>query len=182
MGNIGDLEALYTEYRGRGSYPDGYISELKKDSVRASSIVLVFDKQLDLIVKHFGDDLYNLQRAFEDFGQGVLYDSRQPRFKDRRIHMMDENHRGYRSWYIINRTALLLDMSNYAKTLSRWLKLFQYIALAYAIHYTQLPHQSDSDGQNPNNPEIDSNVLNHLREVWLTSNFDQLDLSFDNIS
>jgi hypothetical protein len=61
--------------------------------------------------------------------------------------------------YIINRTALLLDMPKYAKTLNRRLELFQYIALAYAIHYTQLPHQSDSDGQNPNNPEIDSNVL-----------------------
>lgn len=54
IGNIGDLEALYTEFRQRGSYPDGYISKLKRDSVRASSIVLVFDKQLDLIVKHLG--------------------------------------------------------------------------------------------------------------------------------
>lgn len=52
--------------------------------------------------------------------------------------------------------------------------------VASAIHSEQHPIQSDSAGRNPNNPEIDQNILKHLHDTWLSRTFDQLDTSFDN--
>jgi hypothetical protein len=179
MGKTRDLETLYTEYRRNGTYPEAYISKVKKDVDLTNSVLFLTDKQLEIIIRYFMDDLHSQQRAFEDFGQGVLYDDRLPRFKDRRIHMMDENHRGYRSWHIFNRTAVLLNTANNTKILNQWLHIDQHVGLASAIHSKQRPNQSDSAGRNPNNPEIDQNILNDLRNTWLSKTFDQLDESFD---
>jgi hypothetical protein len=180
IANAGDLDTLYTKHRQNGPYPDAYISEIKQDIERVDSIVFVAQKQLDIIVKYFGNDLHSQQRAFEDFGQGVLYDDRRPRSMHRRIHMMDENHRGYRSWYVFNRTEVLLSASSQTKTLDQWLEVACHIGLASAIHFEQHPIQSDpTTGRNPNNPEIDPNILNRLRNMWLTRTFDELDKSFD---
>jgi hypothetical protein len=177
MGKAGDIETLYTEHRQKGTYPNDYISEVKDNTDRADSIIFLTEKQFGIITKYFENNLQNQQRAFEDFGQGVLYDERPPRPKDRRIHMMDENHRGYRSWYIFNRTTVLLDATNNTKIIHQ---ICQYIGLASAIHSEQHPNQSDSAGRNPNNPEIDEDILKHLRNTWLSQTFEQLDTSFDN--
>jgi hypothetical protein len=177
MGKAGDIETLYTEHRQRGTYPNVYITEIRGNADHANSIIFLTEKQLEITNRYFENNLQGQQRAFEDFGQGILYDERLPRPKDRRIHMMDENHRGYRSWYIFNRTTALLNAKNNIKIIHR---ICQHIGLASAIHSEQHPNQSDSAGHNPNNPEIDPNVLKHLRDTWLSQTFDQLDTSFDN--
>jgi hypothetical protein len=55
-----------------------YINEVKQDAERVNSIIFLAQKQLDVINKTLDDDIENQQRAFEDFGQGILFDDRPP--------------------------------------------------------------------------------------------------------
>ena len=66
-------------------------------------------KQLDFIMKSFGSDIESEQRAFEDFGQGILYDDRAPRPVNNRVHMMDQGQFGFYRWHTFIRTAVLLN-------------------------------------------------------------------------
>ena len=95
----------------------------------------------------------------------MLFDDRPPRSLERRIHMMDEGPIGYRRWHAFIRTAVLinaeLDMLH-----NKWLEIDRDVGLAYAIDSKQHPKQSDRTGNNPNNPEIDSDQLDELSELF----------------
>lgn len=131
-------------------------------------------KQLDIIIKIFGNDIENQQRAFEDFGQGILFDDRPPRPVNNRIHMMDEGQFGFYSWHTFIRTTALLNYES-----ERWLNLDRHIGLACAINSELKPRQSTNDGNNPNNSEISPKMLDKLCSFWLTLNFEELDTEFD---
>jgi hypothetical protein len=179
IGNSGDIDILYDKHRTNGTYPSGYIDELGEDKNRADSILFVAQNQFQIIIKYFQNDIQSQQKAFEDFGQGILYDSRSPRSKDRRIHMMDENRSGYRFWHIFIRTAVLLTKDISIDILHRWLDIDRHIGLASGIHLKQHPSQSNASGQDPKNPEIDPSVLKQLQDIWLKCTFSQLDDLFD---
>jgi hypothetical protein len=93
-GNISDLDRICKEHKINGTYPIDYITEIKQDTDRISSIIFLAQKQLDIINNTFGDDIESQQRTFEDFGQGILFDDRLPRPVNNRIHMMDEGQFG----------------------------------------------------------------------------------------
>lgn len=179
IGEVGNLDTLYIQHRKNNTYPNGFIREVKQSNLLIKSISFLAQKQLDIINKNFGGDVESQQRAFEDFGQGVLFDDRPPRSLERRIHMMDEGPIGYRRWHAFIRTAVLinteLDMLH-----DRWLQIDRDVGLAYAIDSKQHPKQSDRTGNNPNNPEIDPNRLDELRTFWLPKSFQELDNAFDN--
>jgi hypothetical protein len=180
--NAGEIDILYDAHRTNGTYPVNYVAELKQDNNRVDAILFVAQKQFDIIIKYFHEDVQSQQRAFEDFGQGVLYDNRPPRSKVRRIHMMDENHSGYRFWHIFIRTAVLLTIDVDTNILDRWLSIDRHIGLASEIHFKQHPSQSDANGQNPMNHEIDPDLLMQLQDKWLKCTFSQLDDLFDNVN
>jgi hypothetical protein len=131
-------------------------------------------KQLDIINKTFGDDIESQQRAFEDFGHGILFDDRPPRPVNNRIHKMDGGQFGFYSWHSFIRIAVLLDHEP-----ERWLNVDRHIGLACAIDSKQQPRQSTNDGINPNNSEISPEMLDKLRSFWLPLNFEELDTEFD---
>jgi hypothetical protein len=130
---------------------------------------------MEIINKAFGDDLESQQRAFEDFGQGVLFDERAPRPINNRIHMMDEGQFGFYRWHTLIRTAVLLDHEP-----ERWLSVDRHIGLACAIDSKQRPSQSTDDGNNPNIPEISDEMLEKFRSIWLPLSFEDVDTEFDN--
>jgi len=130
--------------------------------------------QLDIISKSFGDDIESQQRAFEDFGQGILFDERSPRPLNNRVHRMDEGRFGFYRWHIFIRTAALLNQEP-----ERWLHVDRHIGLACAIDSIQQPRQSSNDGNNPNNSEISPEMLDKLRSFWLQLSFEELDAEFD---
>lgn len=121
------------------------------------------------------NDIESQQKAFEDFGQGVLYDDRAPRPLERRIHMMDEGHYGFYRWHLFIRTAALLNHE-----LEIWIQVDRHLRLACAIDSKQHPKQSKNDGNNPNNPDMSAAILNDIRAFWLSLSFEELDKEFDN--
>jgi hypothetical protein len=131
-------------------------------------------KQLDIINKSFGNNTESQQRAFEDFGQGILFDDRSPRPLSNRVHMMDEGQFGFYRWHTLIRTALLLNQES-----EMWLHVDRHIGLACSIDSVQRPRQSTNDGNNPNNSEISPEKLDKLRSFWLQLNFEELDAEFD---
>jgi hypothetical protein len=151
-----------------------YIDEVKQDMERVNSIIFLVQKQLDIINETLGDDIENQQRAFEDFGQGILFDDRSPRPLSNRVHMMDEGQFGFYSWHTFVRTAALLNHES-----ERLLNVDRHNGLACAIDSKQHPRQSTNNGNNPNNPEIDPEMLDKLRSFWLHLNFEELDAEFD---
>jgi hypothetical protein len=79
--------------------PIDFINEVRQDKQRVSSIIFLAQKQLDIIDKSFGNEIESQQRAFEDFGQGILFDERSPRPLNNRVHMrkclINFDHHGY---------------------------------------------------------------------------------------
>jgi hypothetical protein len=174
FGNISDLDRICKEHKINGTYPIDFINEVKQDDQRIKSIIFLAQKQSDIIIKNFGNDIKIEQRAFEDFGQGILYDDRQPRPVNNRIHMMDEGQFGFYRWHTFVRTAVLLDYKP-----GRWLNVDRHIGLACAIDSKQQPRQSMNDGKNPDNPKIHPIILDKLRSFWLPLYFEELDREFD---
>ena len=174
FGNIIDLDRICKEHKINGTYPVDFINEVKQDEERVKSVTFLAQKQIDIINKSFGNDIDNEQRAFEDFGQGILFDDRAPRPINNRVHMMDEGQFGFYRWHTFIRTAVLLNNEP-----ERLLDVDRHIGLACAIDSIQHPRQSTNDGNNPNNSEIPPEILDKLRSNWLHLIFEELDSEFD---
>ncbi len=132
MGGISDLDRIVKEHKINVTYPDDFIKEVKQDQERVKSIIFLAQKQLEIIKRSFGNDIKSQQKAFEDFGQGVLYDDRTPRPVERRIHMMDEGQFGFYRWHIFIRTAALLNLES-----EMWIHVDRHLGLACTIDRSQ---------------------------------------------
>ena len=174
FGNISDLDRIFKEHKINDTYPIDFLNEVKQEPERINSIIFLAQKQLDILNKSFGNDNESEQRAFEDFGQGILFDDRAPRPVNNRVHMMDEGQFGFYRWHTFIRTAVLLNHEP-----ERWLNVDRHIGLACAIDSKQRPRQSTNDGSNPNNSEISPEMLDKFRSFWLPLNFEELDTEFD---
>ena len=168
-----------TRHRLAGSYPAGYINDLKN---LKEPIKFLSDKQIQIIDKYFDGDDDVERRSFEDFGKGVLYDDKpdHKRLLMDKIHKMDSGWPtppvGYHRWHAFIRATTLLNEG----PLDRWLQLDRHVALAWVIQSVQIPRDSDATtGNNPSNPEIDPQRLDYLRSVWLDRSFEELDSAFD---
>jgi hypothetical protein len=174
FGNISDLDRICKEHKINDTYPIDFINEVRQDEQRVSSIIFLAQKQLDIIDKSFGNEIESQQRAFEDFGQGILFDDRSPRPLNNRVHKMDEGQFGFYRWHTLIRTAVLLNHDP-----EKWLSVDRHVGLACAIDSIQRPKQSTSEGNNPNNAEISPEMLDKFRSSWLQLNFEELDAEFD---
>ena len=126
--------------------------------------------QLQIIDRHLKSD-DEIRSAFEDFGQGILFDDRPPRPPGRRVHMMDgtpDNWVGWQRWHGFIRAASLLGDSA-----DRWLHINRCMALSWAIQT-----EADPVNDKPDNPELPSARLDVLRQTWMTLTFEQLDWAF----
>jgi hypothetical protein len=174
FGNISDLDRICKEHKINDTCPIDFINEVRQDKQRVSSIIFLAQKQLDIIDKSFGNEIESQQRAFEDFGQGILFDERSPRPLNNRVHMMDEGQFGFYKWHTLIRTAVLLNHDP-----EKWLSVDRHVGLACAIDSRQRPKQSTSEGNNPNNAEISPEMLDKFRSSWLQLSFEELDAEFD---
>lgn len=174
---LGDVVTSFRKHRQNRTFPESFVEEIKNDPERNNAILVLAKAQFDIISKYFSHDLESQQLAFEDFGQGVLFDDRPPRWKEARIHMMDDDLQGYCRWHAFIRALVLIEEKD-RKMDETWLQIDRHVGLASAIHNKQKPRQTD-DGTNPNNPKIDRGVLVQLRNYWLPMNFERLDNAFD---
>lgn len=162
-------------HRAGGTYPAGYAEDVRPF---AADLVALGNLQLAIMDKYFPGDPDALQRAFEDFGQGVLYDAgktadgRFRRSLQDRVHQMDGGAAtmvGYHRWHTIIRATVLGGGDE-----ARWLRIDRNVGLAWAIQKEAKPKSSK-----PNNPGLADGRLAALREVWTTLSADQLDAAFD---
>lgn len=175
------LLIMWWRSRRESDYPKGFINNLTEPM--RNSIKNLTKLQFKIIDKHFRDDPTMQREAFEDFAQGILYDTR--RVNGKKIHKMDGDPPvilvGYYRWYVFIRAMSLVNEANS----ERLLELEQQISLAWAIESEMHPVHDDDDlepnpGQNPNNQAIDPARLRDLESFWLSQSFDQLDKIFDN--
>lgn len=126
--------------------------------------------QLQIVDRHLIDD-EAIRLAFEDFGQGVLFDDRAPRPPGRRVHMMDgspDTWVGWQRWHGFIRAVSLLGDSAV-----RWLHIDRCMALAWAIQT-----EANPANDNPANPRLTDSRLEVLRNAWMALSFEQLDWAF----
>lgn len=154
--------------RNQGTYPQKFIDDM---TPLRDGLFFLASRQLQIIDTHF-PDVADLQLAFEDFGQGILWDDRPIRVDNGiPLHMMDgaaASLVGYHRWNGIIRATILLGADE-----SRWLTINRFVALACAIQTLLSPAQNK-----PDNPPIEPGVLQGLRDKWLVMNADQLDAEF----
>jgi hypothetical protein len=161
----------WREHRRLGTYPKAFISEI---SPIGDKVLFLANMQLTVMDLYFDGDTELERRAFEDFGQGVLFDSKHWRGGDH-IHKMDvvgpdkNPPRGYHRWHIFIQCIVFAGGDS-----SRWLDIDRFLGLAWAIQSEMEPTDN-----NPNNPEITSDRLAELRTLWLSRGFAELDNAFE---
>lgn len=145
---------------------------------REQSLRRLAEIQIEIMDKHF-PAAADLQRAFEDFGQGVLFDGKPlaadpnqlRRPSGRLIHMMDgtpDDCVGYHRWHAFIRAAVAAGADD-----KRWLQINRFVALSWAI-YSELDPREDA----PNNPPIASDRLASLQKGWLSADVATLNEGF----
>jgi hypothetical protein len=163
------------------NYPTNFADRIKQSPDLIRSIELIAENQLNIINQNLGKDNNQLmQKAFEYFGQGVLFDdsldeeTQLPRRPvGDKVHMMDSLHYGYPRWHVFCRSAVFAGQDQ-----DVWLKLDRVVALAYTLHQKVNP-KIDLDGKDPRNPEH-TDIVDVLLPVIESAGFDQLDQYFDN--
>jgi hypothetical protein len=168
-GDIDRPRKRWTAHRRNGTYPAGFVADMQ--SIRDPLLVLG-EKQIETIDKHFQGDREAEQRAFEDFAQGILWDGRRP--QTRKLHMMDTSGPanppiGYHRWHTFIRAIVAVGGDA-----DRWLIVDRNVSLAWAIQSLLKPVQDTHD-----NPPLTSDQLKKFREKWLTLSVEQLDDAFD---
>lgn len=130
---------------------------------RAHALQTLADLQDAVFVASFQGSLPDEQSAYEDFGQGVLYDPR--RAVGNRVHMMDIDGQGqevgYQRWYCF---AYALKVLGYKQQV--WGPRLNFIALALAIHLAAKP-TPDSQARPSANPALAAGQLQQLRTQWM---------------
>jgi hypothetical protein len=159
------MNALKTSF-ARADHPVHF-----QDVVRPGTdgFIELADLQLAIMDEYFEND-DDIQSAFEDFGQGVLFDDRRP--AGIKVHMMDGRPTtwvGYHRWHAFARAAVLLGANG------RWERINRCIALAWAIQTKADPL---IDGEM--NPDLASAHLDDLRQTWTALPIEKIDWAFVN--
>ncbi len=164
-----DMDVIYnswSDYRSIAKYPEGF---KKAFEPLKEHIFYLAERQIDIIRNNFQNDTLLLQRAFEDFGQGILYNANRPGDS---IHKMDDLRGppvGYHRWHAFIRAAVLLGGDT-----NIWLHIDRCVGLAWAIQ-----SEAQITQNSPDNPGLENARLEQLRSSWLQLNFDDLDTAFD---
>ena len=150
----------------------------------APALATIAEFTIATMRSHFGHPLH-LQRAFKDFGQGILLDTvtdpltgapRRPALD--RLHTMDfggdlQGDQGtpqaYHAWHAWIRAAVFAGADP-----SVWLPINRLVGLAWGIQTESRPRV---DTRNP--APLDEDRLASLRDFWLTMEFENLDAAFD---
>ncbi len=166
-----NVQDIWHTARKTGNYPAALVTFVKQAPAAWQAIA---DVQSKAITEFFGTDRVALRSAFEDFGQGVLLDTREPRLSNNDcIHMMDTGGAppiGFHRWNASLRSIQTFDAGN-----TLWNDLAQFNALAWAIQSKARPKQSKTTP----NPPLAKADLDAIRTAWLALTQDQIDKQFD---
>ena len=156
----GQIQTEFAETRAEGTYPTKFVAFVQP---RRDKWTVMANVQTDTIQEFLGADWADIQRAFEDFGQGTLFDPDPVRKANNdSIHTMDVQGAGppigYHRWHASLRAIQLLEIGDAAW----WERLDTLLGLAWGIQSFAKPKQ-----QQMPNPEIPAADLAALRQAWL---------------
>jgi hypothetical protein len=164
-----DVQFDYEDTRGAGTYPAAFrdlFRPMRDDWIEIAKL------QTDMIGDLLGNDFADIQAAFEDFGQGTLFDAQRP--PGNRIHMMDGQTGtqmiGYHRWHASIRVVQLLEIGDN----TWWENLNRTLGLAWAIQSFAKPRQL-----NMANPPLAAGDLQDLRTAWLPLAPERRDRQYD---
>jgi hypothetical protein len=160
----------FDDTRAAGTFPASFLASVQPFQQPLSVLSRL---QLASMDKYFGGDADSLRLAFEDFGQGILFDDRRP--AGVKLHTMDSGGPanppiGYHRWHGFARAFIVLGLD-----VPRWTVIDRFIGLAWAIQSILKPVQDQR-----NNPELPDSRLESLRVEWLAKPVEKLDAAFDN--
>jgi hypothetical protein len=164
------FDSLVDEFRASFARPDHPRQFADRIANSRSGFLDLAKLQLAVIDRHLQDNL-DIQQAFQDFGQGVLYDDRKPRPPGFHVHMMDgdpSNWVGWQRWHASLRAEQELGADR-----GRWLHVNCCIGLAWSIQTEAKPVQ---DSQN--NPSLAAQRVEELATAWMQLDTATLDWAF----
>jgi hypothetical protein len=170
MGGLDFPIDRFHEHRAAGTWPVGFVQDMLPLRRPLSILVAL---QESVLTQHFGTDEDAERLAFEDFGQGVLFDNRRP--VGDKVHKMDGGGPsnppvGYHRWYGVIRASVFAEAADEVK----WLRIARNVGLAWAIQSEAKPVDDSQQ-----NPELPRRRLEELRAFWQSRSFDSLDGEFD---
>ncbi|MEJ0037748.1 MAG: hypothetical protein WDO68_17020 [Gammaproteobacteria bacterium] len=154
-----------------GTYPQAFADTVK---TAANGFLKCAEIQLRVIDQHFPGDRDSVRLAFEDFGQGVLYDPRRaanPMYRTHIIHMMDGSPSdwvGFHRWHAFIRAQIACGAPS-----DRWLHLLRCVALAWSIQT-----EADPKVDQPGNAGLSPARLAAHRAFWDRATEDDIDSAF----
>lgn len=154
---------LYLNTRNAGTYPEAFTSVL---APARESLELISTTQASVFNTYYGCDPHGLISAMADFGQGILYDPRQP--AGAKVHMMNgQPPLGYHVWHAFNRAFAFIGIAA-----DYWNKFDPLVAFGWAVQSTAKPV---ADAHNPPLPKA---VVRALAKQYLLMPPDQIDEAF----
>ncbi len=173
------LNTFYYHQQHNTISSGGYKKDLENEEMR-EDIKTIAEHQLRIIDESFQNNPDIETKAFELFGQGLLFDNkldsnglpRRPR--GTKIHMMDSDITGFVAWHAFVRAAVVLEVTG---TVDRWLKFDRQIALAAAIlsslfNEGKRPQQTDNPNQNQ---PLNESIILQLKNYWMSKSFEEID-------
>ena len=162
-------------------YPANFVSRISNSKEIADSLKILGNYQAieyEKLIESSGNKA-NLQKAFEFFGQGILYDNyldeitRKPRRPDNeKVHMMDVVNVGFPRWYVFCRAAIMVGLD-----IEFWTKIARLVSVAFSLHSKLNPKQS-VNGEDPQN-KYSSALSKKYVSKFRNSDLDTLDKLFD---
>ncbi|GAA0340109.1 Tat pathway signal sequence domain protein [Streptomyces blastmyceticus] len=170
VGPMGGFQAIWDvwlqHYKG-GAYPQSFI-----DLVAPSrdSLVLLSREQRGVYDTYFAGRPDDLVLAFQEFGQGTLYDPRPT--AGNRIHMMnftppDPTH-SYHRWHMFLRAFALLGIDG-----DWWTHIHRLAGLGWELHSIAKPRIDATD-----NPHLSKALVDRLTKKWLKRSPAEIDQAF----
>jgi hypothetical protein len=154
---------LYLNTRNAGTYPEAFISVL---APAKEPLKFISRTEVSVFDKYYGCDPHGLISAMADFGQGVLYDPRQP--AGAIVHTMNgQPPLGYHVWHAFNRAFAFLGIAAHY-----WNKFDPLVAFGWALQSTAKPVL---DAHNRPLPKA---VVRALAKRYLRMRPDQIDEAF----
>lgn len=165
-----DLDAVPSLFRASFSAPNHPEPFRAGVASSAAGFRQLADIQTTIMRKHFGADLADLQQAYIDFGQGVLFDNRRPRPRDNWVHQMDgspDDWVGYHRWHGFACAALACGAAD-----ADWRLIKRCIGLAWGVQTEADPPIAE------NNPGLPAERVDVLDEFWMNASDEFIDRAF----
>ncbi|MEY9875803.1 hypothetical protein ABH931_005309 [Streptacidiphilus sp. MAP12-33] len=167
---FGGFSKLYDGYEAcrQGGYPQSFLELIEPNR---AAFEFVSQAQRQVFDTYYRHDLDGLTFAFQEFGQGTLFDPRRP--VGNKVHMMNytppQPTHDYHAWQPVFAGFALLDIDRHY-----WRRVHPLVGIAWELQSIAWP-AIDS----PDNPHLPRHLVDHITDKWLRRDQDEIDAMFD---